>query len=205
LVVANAPFSDEAEAFRDLRSQLVLGAMHKGDATRAVAIVSANEHDGKTVIAANLATVFSQLPCRTLLIDANLRSPRLHEVFGVESAPGLTGILAGRADLSVIKPAGHLPNLYLLPAGAGAPNPTELLQRDAFGLLLGDLLTQFDRVIVDSPSASMGSDARIIAAQCRCALVLGRKGWSHARALQQLVGQLNKNSVQIAGVIYNEH
>ncbi len=205
LVVANAPFSDEAEAFRDLRSQLVLESMHQDGQRRALAVVSAGEKDGRTVVAANLATAFSQLPCRTLLIDANLRTPGLHKVFRTEQGPGLSSVLAGRSELSVIKPVAHLPNLYLLPAGVSAPNPTELLQREAFGLLLADLVNQFDRVIVDTPSASMGSDARIIAAQCRSALVLGRRDWSPSRALQTLVTQLNKNAVKIAGVVFNEY
>lgn len=204
LVVANAPFSDEAEAFRDLRSQLVLASMQEGRG-RALAIVSAGEKDGRTVVAANLATAFSQLPCRTLLIDANLRSPGLHKVFRIEQGPGLTSVLAGRSGLNVIQHVAHFPNLYLLPAGVSAPNPTELLQRETFGLLLDDLAGQFDRVIVDTPSASMGSDARIIAAQCRSALVLGRRGWSPSRALQTLVTQLGKNAVKIAGVVFNEH
>lgn len=206
LIVANAPFSDEAEAFRDLRSQLLLSTMNEQGQRRALAIVSAQEQDGKTLIAANLAIAFCQLPRRTLLIDANLRSPRLHELFGIrQQGLGLTSILAGHCEPNMIKPVGHLPNLYVLPAGVPAPNPTELLQRDSFALLLNDLTHKFDCVIVDTPSASTGSDARIVAAQCKSALVLGRKGWSPSRSLQTLVSQLNKNAVNIAGVVFNEH
>lgn len=206
LIVANAPFSDEAEAFRDLRSQLLLSTMNEQGRRRALAVVSAQEQDGKTLIAANLAIAFCQLPRRTLLIDANLRSPRLHELFGIQQQGlGLTSILAGHCEPNMIKPVGHLPNLYVLPAGVPAPNPTELLQRDSFALLLNDLTRKFDCVIVDTPSASNGSDARIVAAQCKSALVLGRKGWSPSRSLQTLVSQLNKNAVNIAGVVFNEH
>lgn len=206
LIVANAPFSDEAEAFRDLRSQLLLSTMNEQGQRRALAVVSAQEQDGKTLIAANLAIAFCQLPRRTLLIDANLRSPRLHELFGIQQQGlGLTSILAGHCEPNMIKPVGHLPNLYVLPAGVPAPNPTELLQRDSFALLLNDLTRKFDCVIVDTPSASNGSDARIVAAQCKSALVLGRKGWSPSRSLQTLVSQLNKNAVNIAGVVFNEH
>ena len=77
---------------------------------------------------ANLAAAFSQLPGRTLIIDADLREPRLHEVFGVDQDVGLTGVLSGRAQPNVIKPVEHLPNLYMMPAGVLAPNPAELLQ-----------------------------------------------------------------------------
>lgn len=205
LIVANSPFSEEVESFRDLRSQLVMGVLsEQEDHRRALAIVSPNINDGKSFIAANLATAFSQLPGRTLIIDADLRTPRLHEVFGVESSTGLTGILAGRSEANVIKPAGHLPNLYLLPAGIVAPNPAELLQRAAFSLLLKELLSKFDYVLVDTPAAEHGSDARIISAHCGAALVVGRKNKTHTAALKNLVGLLNKSAVKIGGVVMNE-
>ncbi|MDE2402607.1 MAG: polysaccharide biosynthesis tyrosine autokinase [Burkholderiales bacterium] len=204
LVVANDPFSEEVEAFRDLRSQLLMSVMGGGEARHALALVSPDVGDGKSFIAANLAVAFSQLPGRTLLVDADLRAARLHEVFGVESGTGLTSILAGRANPNVIKPVGHLPNLYLLPAGVAVPNPVELLQQTAFSLLLRELLDKFDHVIVDTPAASHGSDARIIALHCGSALVIGRKDRSSVAHLQKLVTQLSKASVKLGGVLMNE-
>jgi chain length determinant protein tyrosine kinase EpsG len=205
LVVANSPFSENIEAFRDLRTQLLMGVMAEGENRRPLAVVSANSGDGKSFIVANLAVAFSQLPGRTLLIDADLRSPRLHEVFGVEASPGLSGILAGRTEPNVIKPVGHLPNLYLLPAGVQAPNPAELLHRAAFSLLLRELLAKFDHVLVDTPAATHGPDARIIAAHCGAAMVIGRKGESRVKPMQALVAHLNKSKIQIAGALVNEY
>lgn len=205
LVVANSPFIDEVEAFRDLRTQLIMGVLGDTDARRALAIVSPAIGDGKTFIAANLAVAFSQLPGRTLLVDADLRTPRLHEVFGVEASAGLSGILAGRTEPNVIKPVSHLPNLYLLPAGFVAPNPAELLQRAAFSLLLRELLSKFDHVLVDTPAAVHGSDARVIASHCGAAMIIGQKGQSRISGLQGLVKQLSKTQVKIAGVLVNTH
>ncbi len=205
LVVANAPFSEEVEAFRDVRSQLLMSVMGPDDNRSAVAIVSPNVGDGKSFIAANLAVAFSQLPGRTLLIDADLRSPRLHEVFAVESNRGLTGILSGRAEQRVIKPVKHLPNLYMLPVGVVPPNPSELVQQPAMSLLLRELLHKFDYVLVDTPAASKGADARIIATHCGAALVVGRKNSSSVPALQGLVKQLGKGSVKVAGMLVNEY
>lgn len=204
LIVANAPFAEEVEAFRDLRAQLVMDIMNPAEQRRALAVVSASVGDGKSFIAANLATAFSQLPGRTLLIDADLRSPRLHEVFGVEAGSGLTGILAGRAEANVIKPAGHLPNLYLLPAGVIAPNPTELLQRAAMSLLLKELLSKFDYVLVDTPAADHGSDARIIAMHCGAAMVVGRKDKTSTSAMKQLIQHLDKSKVKMSGIVLND-
>jgi protein-tyrosine kinase len=204
LVVANAPFSESVEAFRDLRTQLIMGVMGPSQPHTALAIVSAGVGEGKTFIGANLAVAFSQLPGRTLIIDADLRSPRLHEVFGVEVGTGLSNILAGRTDPNVIKPVSHFPNLYLMPAGVRAPNPAELLQRAAFSLLLRELLEKFDNVLVDTPSASHGSDARVIAAHCGAALVIGHKGHSKIDQMQTLITQMSKSNVKIAGVLLNE-
>lgn len=205
LVVANSPFSEEVEAFRDLRSQLVMGVMSPTNPNRsALAILSADAQDGKTFTTANLGIAFSQLPGRTLIIDADLRKPRLHELFGIEGGAGLSSILAGRTEANVIKPISHLPNLYLLPAGVQAPNPTELLQRASFSLLLKELLNKFDHVLVDTPASCYGSDGRIIANHCGAGLVIARKNGTHVSGLQTLVKLLNKSSVKVAGILMNE-
>lgn len=204
LVVAHSPFSEEVETFRDLRSQLVLGVFSEVQARQALAIVSSDEGDGKSFVAANLAVAFSQLPGRTLLIDANLREPRLHEVFGVDQDIGLTGVLSGRAEPNVIKPVEHLPNLYLMPAGVLAPNPSELLQGASFSLCLKELLARFDYVLVDTPAASEGSDARVIAVHCGAALMVGRQNKSRIPRMQSFVKLLNKSQVKMAGILMNE-
>lgn len=204
LVVANNPFSEQVEAFRDLRSQMIAGAMGQGDDRSALAIVSSDVGDGKSFIAANLAVAFSQLPGRTLLVDADLRTPRLHEIFGVDVSSGLSGILSGRSAANVIKPVKHLPNLYMLPAGVVPPNPAELLHRAAFSLLLRELLGKFDYVLVDTPAASVGADARMIAAHCGACLVVGRKGRSRVPGMQSLVKQLSKSTVKVGGVLVND-
>lgn len=204
LVVANEPFSEDVEAFRDLRSQLLMSVLKPQRPRGALALVSPDVGDGKTFIAANLAVAFSQLPGRTLLIDADLRTARLHKLFGVEAGAGLTSILAGRAEPNLIKPIGHLPNLYLLPAGVEAPNPVELLQQSAFNLLLLDLLDKFDHVLVDTPAACVGSDARIIAMHCGSALIIGRKNRSSVPHLQKLVKTLNNGAVKLGGILMNE-
>ena len=204
LVVANDPFCEDVEAFRDLRSQLILGVLGDVSQRRALAITSSDVGDGKTFVVANLAVAFSQLPGRTLIIDANLRQPRLHKLFGVSASVGLTGVLAGRAEANVIQPVAHLSNLYLMPAGVLAPNPAELLQRASFSLLLRELLAKFDHVLVDSPSYAVGSDARIIAVHCGAALIVGRKDSSRIPGMQALVKLLNKSNVKMAGILMNE-
>jgi protein-tyrosine kinase len=204
LVTAADPFSDQADAFRELRSRLLLEVPDEG-ARRATAIVSADSGDGKTYLAANLAVAFSQLGARTLLIDADIRTPRQHRLFGVDGA-GLSSVLAGFADAAeAVRPVPRLPSLYLLPSGAVPPNPLELLQRRPFGRLMSEMRQKFEHIIVDTPAAIRGADARVIAAQCGTALVVGRKGRSGMAPLAGLLEALSRARVGLAGVVMNEH
>ena len=206
LVVAANPFSDEAEAFRELRSQLMMSVMTGEESRRALSVLSPNIGDGKTYLAANLAIAFSQLGGRTLLVDADMRTPRQQGVFSIaHPMAGLSGILSGRAAQNVIVQIPDLPSLYLLPAGAVPPNPLELVQRPAFGLLVAELLSKFDYVVVDTPANVHGADARVIAAKCGAALVMGRKGKSRMAAMDKLLKSLGKGAVKVAGIVMNEH
>lgn len=206
LVVAANPFSEEAEAFRELRSQLIMGVMGSEEKHRALAVLSPDIGDGKTYLAANLAVAFSQLGGRTLLVDADLRTPRQHEVFGLgDTHTGLSSILSGRAEHNVITQVADLPSLYLLPAGAVPPNPLELVQRPAFSLLVNELLSKFDHVIVDTPANAHGADARVIAIKCGAALVIGRKGRSRMDKMHSLLTSLSKAPLRLAGVAMNEY
>lgn len=206
LVVASSPFGDDSEAFRELRSQLLMGVLAADEPRRALAIVSPNVGDGKTYLAANLAVALSQLGGRTLLVDADMRTPRQQDVFGTgPSMSGLSGILSGRAESNVIVQIPDLPSLYVLPAGAVPPNPLELVQRPAFGLLIHELLSKFDYVVVDTPAASHGADSRVVAAKCGAALIVGRRDHSRMDSLSALTTALSKGPVKIAGVIVNEH
>lgn len=205
LVVASQPFSEEAEMFRSIRSRLIEpSGSNQGSHGRAIAVVSPNTGDGKSFFAANLAVVFSQLAGRTLLLDADMRTPRQHEIFDIESSAGLSGILSGRSETNVIRPVKDLPNLYVLPVGIAPPNPLELVQHAAFKLLLGELLAKFEYVIVDTPAASHGADARVIAERCGRAVIIGRKEITKMPAMKSLVNDLSKTSVHVAGVIMNE-
>jgi protein-tyrosine kinase len=204
LISAIDPFSDKAEIFRDVRSQLLMGVMSPEQPPRALAVLSPNVGDGKTFFAANLAIAFSQLGGRTLLIDADMRTPRQHELFGVAGRSGLSNILVGRADADVIHQVPKLPGLFVLPVGAMPPNPLELVQRPSFGLLMHEMCSKFDYVLVDTPAATHGADARVIAAKCGAALIIGRREVTRMDALQTLIQQVNKSLTRFAGVMINE-
>jgi len=205
LIALNQPFSQQAEAFRAIRSQLIMRLYGEGVPRSAVAVVSPDTGDGKTYFAANLAVALAQLGGRTLLVDCDMRGPRQHEVFAIDNATGLSSILLGRGDAQVIRQVQGVPSLFVLPVGVTPPNPLELVERPAFGLLMRELSSKFDHVIVDTPAASLGSDCGVIAARCGATLVVARKNESRLGALQDLVASLSTSPTRIAGVILNEY
>lgn len=205
LVVALQPFSEQAEAFRTTRSQIIMRLFGADQPRRAMAVVSPEQGDGKTFFAANIAVAFAQLGGRTLLVDANMRNPRVHELFTRDnSGPGLSGILSGRSAVNVIRPAGDLPSLFLLPVGTIPPNPLELVERPAFSLLMKELMAKFDYVIVDTPAASLGTDGAVVAARCGAALTVVRKDRSQFSGFRTLLNRLAMGGTTMAGAVVNE-
>lgn len=206
LVVATRPFSEQAEAFRSIRSHLIMKMYSDEGPRHALAVLSPESGDGKTFFAANLSVAFSQLPGRTLLIDADMRNPRLHEVFNMEyRGAGLSAVLSGRAATNVIQSVPDLNNLFILPVGGTPPNPLELLERPAFELLIRELRTKFDRIIVDTPAAASGADSAVVAAKCGAALMLARRNHTGVAAMQSLLGTVSMSSTRVVGTILNEY
>lgn len=206
LVALNQPFSQQAEAFRAIRSQVLMRVFGERDKNRrALAVISPDAGDGKSYFAANLAVTLAQLGGRTLLVDADLRGPRQHEVFNLNNSAGLSSILCGRAEAQVVHQVAGVPSLFVLPVGVTPPNPLELVERPAFALLVRELTNKFDHVVVDTPAAIYGTDSQVIAARCGSALIVARKNVSRVAALQDLVGALSASPAQVAGVIVNEY
>ena len=208
LVIARQAFGPAAERIRDVRSQLLSGVLSP-DARprRALAVVSAEPGEGRTFFAANLALSFAQLGRRTLLIEADLRAPRLRRLFALgDEQYSLDSVLAGEEMLrDSITHLPDLPLLHLLPAAGGSLSPLELLEQPAFSLMLSSLIAQYDSVIVDTPSASRGGDVRVVAQACGAALVLARTGRTRMDAVHALVSQLQRSGVAIAGLLMNSH
>lgn len=206
LVALNQPFSVQAESFRAIRSQLMMRVFSEQlEPRRALAVISPNSGDGKTFFAANLAVTLAQLGGRTLLVDADMRGPRQNEVFNLTNNSGLSGILSGRVESQVVQQVPGVSSLFLLPVGITPPNPLELVERPAFGLLVRELVSKFDHVVVDSPAGEYGADATVIAARCGAALVIARKDATRVGLLQDLVGSLADSNTHLAGVVMNEY
>ena len=201
LVAAYQPFSAQVEALRAVRGQLMLRWFI--DVHKTLALVSPSRGEGRSYMAANLAIVFSQLGERTLLIDADLRQPRQHALFKLQDGYGLSDVLAGRTDLTVVTRIPAFRDLSILPAGTVPPNPVELISR---GLkhCLQQLQTQFDVILIDTPPAEQGMDTQIIASICGGALLVARQHETRLNDLQLLKEALHDVGSQCLGAVLTD-
>jgi protein-tyrosine kinase len=201
LVAAYRPFSKQVEELRALRTQLLLRWFTPD--RKLLAIVSAMNGEGRSYLAANLAIVFSQLGERTLLIDADMRNGRQHELFKLPNQYGVSALLSGRVNGAASERVVHFTNLSVLSCGATPPNPLELASRPEFRDLLANESRNFDVVLIDTPAADGGSDAQAIAARTGGALVVARENRSRIEALGRLVTLIQSTHVEVVGCVFN--
>ena len=202
LVAAYAPFTPQVESLRTLRTQLMKKWF--GEGNKALAIVSVNPGEGGTNLTANLAILFSQLGVRTLLLDANLREPRQHELFNLTEKRGLSDILAARNDKSLISNIEAFPNLSILGAGTLAPNPQELLNRATFANFMTQAMALYDVILVDTSPAVDSADAQAIVARCGGALLVSRLDHTKMSDLAAVKAQISVTGAQIVGAVIND-
>ncbi|MDR1661702.1 MAG: chain length determinant protein tyrosine kinase EpsG [Azoarcus sp.] len=203
VVAAYSPFSSQVEALRAVRSQLMRRWFDADNERQALAIVSPDQDEGRSWIAANLAVVFSQLGARALLIDADLRHPSQHNLFGIDNRNGLSSVLSGRATGSVVFRIPALNDLSILPSGPTPPNPQELLARPMLGRMLLQLANSFDVIIIDTPPACKFAESTAIAALAGGALVVSRQNRTRVRHLHDLYAGLRDAGVVITGGVLN--
>jgi chain length determinant protein tyrosine kinase EpsG len=186
-----------------LRSQLMLRWFENDARQAALAVVSPGPGEGRSYIAANLAVLFSQMGKRTLLIDADLRRPRQHEIFGIAGRVGLSTVLSGRAGWEAVHEVKPLPGLWVLPAGAVPPNPQELLARPGFARLLQALRASYEVILVDTPPGDACADAGTIAARAGAALMLACRDATSVPRVAHFAEDLRQFGVTIVGAVLN--
>jgi protein-tyrosine kinase len=201
LIAAHEPFDSRAEALRDVRTHLL---MQWADENRKVlAIVSPGAKDGRSYLAANLAVTFAQLGQETLLIDADLRRPRQHRIFGLNGATGLAQALSGRGGITAAERIPYFESLGVLAAGTTPPNPLELLCRADLTRLLAEARKRYAIVLVDTAASEQGADAKVIAARADGVLMLARQDHTRVADLDRLKRAAAASGVPIVGTVLN--
>jgi len=204
VVAAYQPTNRCVEAIRALRSQLMLRWLDNRADRRSLAIVSAERGVGRSFVAANLAVVFSQLGERTLLIDADLRAPRMHQLFKIENRVGLSSLLGAGVSAEPIVQLGAFVGLSIMPSGPLPPNPQELLSRPAFRSLIDRATANYDVVIVDTPACNDGADAQIVASRAGAALLVTRLDYTSVTDASSFVDNLGQSGCRVLGALINQ-
>jgi protein-tyrosine kinase len=204
VIAGYMPQSDAVEPLRALRSQLILRWFNTAS-RRVLAISSAVRGEGRSWLAANLATMFAQLGERTLLIDADMRHPRQHRIFNIDNSVGLSALLTGRAGREIARRIHPQLRLFVLPAGIIPPNPQELLARPVFDVILDHFAAQFSLVILDTPAASETADAQILAANAGNAVMIARRNSTPQAKLVAAMQMFTDTGVNVIGSVINEY
>lgn len=200
LVAVLTSGSPVAEQYRALRTRIAQA--DRGSSVDVVLVTSPGRGEGKSLTAANLALTMGQdVQTRVCVIDANLRQPCLHRLFGVGEAPGLGDVLAGRATLAEALVHFEEQAVVLLPAGQPSSHPAELLGSTAMRRTIEVLRTQFDRVIIDAPSAGPLADVGILAPLVDGVLLVVQSGVSTKPAIQEAVATIPGD--KFLGVVLN--
>lgn len=204
-----------AESIKAIRTAVVFSSADEG--ARSVVVTSTGPGEGKTMVSSNLAVALAQADQRTLIIDCDMRRPRIHEMFGGDQEPGVSNVLVGTSELKEVIRKTAAPNLSIVAAGHIPPNPAELLGSPRFKELIRTLRTQFDWIIIDAPPVMAVTDAAVIGHTATgVVFVVGAEMTSRrhaAVAIEQLAAAkshfigavLNRANVQRHGYYYSTY
>lgn len=190
-----------AEAYRTLRTNLLFSQTLR---LKTLVITSAGPADGKTTTSSNVAATFAQQGLRVILVDCDLRRPRMHEVFGVAKEPGLSQLILGYAPMEeVVRPSG-VENLSILSSGTPPPNPAELLGSERMQEVLQELRGRFDLVVLDTPPVLLAPEASVLAAGSDGVVLVVRAGVTQRAAAQDAAQQLRTVGANVVGTVLND-
>jgi capsular exopolysaccharide synthesis family protein len=191
-----------AESYRHLRTSLLLSSA--GQPPKTILVTSSQPSEGKTTTAVNTAFMLAQTGAEVLIVDCDLRRPRLHAHFGVPNGSGLTNWLSGETDVDgLIQSYDKQPNLKFLVAGPVPPNPAELLGSDEMRKLLATLSERFAHIVIDSPPAISFTDASILSTMADGVVLVVHGGRSSRAVVRRAKQQLLDVGAHIFGVVLN--
>jgi capsular exopolysaccharide synthesis family protein len=202
LYVAYHSRSTVAEACRAIRTNLMFAATERPLHT--ILLTSSMAREGKTLSCVSLGTVLAKAGERTLIIDCDLRRPRIARALGVTSSIGLTSVLVGEASLAEAVRETPVEHLYVLPSGPLPPNPAELLGGSHFRTLLAELAARYDRVLIDSPPAVPVTDPAILSTSVDGVVLVVRHAATHRDAARRAAQHILDVGGNIIGVVLNE-
>jgi polysaccharide biosynthesis transport protein len=196
------PQSVAAESFRTLRATISL--LPNGSNYRTIAVSSTKSGEGKSLATSNLAIVSAQAGTKTLLIDADLRRPTIHEIYKLPNSKGLSDYLSNTKQLEDIVQQGNIPNLDYITSGPIPGNPSELLSGNRFAEFLEQARNRYERIIIDCPPVSAVSDPLSVASRCDGIVFISRFNKIRREHARRTVQRLKEAGVQTIGGLIND-
>lgn len=192
------PFSEQ---YRTIRTAILLSTAKS--APRVISFSSAIPSEGKTVTSANVAISFSQLGKKVLLIDGDLRKPRVHKIFELKNTIGLSSFLVGRAELSSIVFKTHIPNLFAIPSGPIPPNPAELIDSEMMVSTLETLLKKVDYIIIDTPPLIGIVDPILLGKLADAMILVTWAGKTNRTLVEKAKEEVERYGIRLLGLVLN--
>ncbi len=202
LVVFREPKSAIAECCRAIRTNLLF--MTPDKPFRTLLVTSANPQEGKSSTVINLGITMAQSGSRVLLVDTDMRRPRLHKAFKVSNEVGISSVVVGERTLDDAIKSTEVPNLFVLPCGPIPPNPSEMLHTRAFRELLEQVQGKFDKVVLDSPPVGVVADAAVLASGADASLLVLKAARTPREMARKAVRALSDVNAKLLGAILND-
>ncbi len=201
LVVDQSPHSAPSECLRSIRTNLLFAAGQTD--LRSLVVTSASPRDGKTMVCTNTAAAMAQAGHRVVVVDADLRRPHVHDVFGMDNSVGLVDVLIGQSTLEqAIRPSG-VDGLFVLASGGAPSQPAEMLSSKGFGRLLERLNQSFDYIFLDSPPVLAVTDAAVLSQMVDGVVLVLRVGRTNRSLFRETLRTLDAVGSRVAGVVCN--
>jgi capsular exopolysaccharide synthesis family protein len=203
LITFGHPKSMLSEAYRNIRTSILLSFSEKPP--KKIAISSPNPGEGKTTTVINTAIALSQTGAKVVIIDSDMRKPRVHKIFDVEkeNGMGLSSFLSGHAELEALIKKTEIPNLFYIPSGPIPPNPSELVGSVLFKSMMKSLGERFDHIVLDSPPVLGFADSIILSSFVDGVILVALGGRTSREALQRAKEALYQVNAKILGVVIN--
>ncbi|MEJ2495722.1 MAG: CpsD/CapB family tyrosine-protein kinase [Ignavibacteriaceae bacterium] len=201
-IVSKSPDSIPSEAFRALRTRVQFSRIAKSS-LKTILVTSAAPQEGKTTVSINLAGSFAISNKKTLLIDCDLRKPKLHHIFHEQRVPGLIDYLFGDVELQDIIKRTEVNNLHFIPTGTIPPNPAEMLDSEQMRSLLARFRDQYDLIVVDSPPIIAVTDSEVLSGMVDGTLLVVSADTTEMDLMERASELIRQENTQFLGAVLN--
>ena len=201
-IIGDSTDFDTVESYKSIRTNIMFSAP-KCEKGKIIVVTSASPNEGKTTTSINLALIFAQMGVKVLLVDCDLRKPRVHRYLGLRRDEGVSNIICGYTELENAIHKNARENLDVITAGDIPPNPAELLENQRYADMIEQLQNEYDYIFIDTPPITVVTDAVVVMKHCTGSVLVARQGVTITDLFAIAVSETKKAKVKILGAIFH--